>query len=202
MAKLWHIDSSVLGDNSVSRKLSAGIVAQFKAADPALEVSYLDLAAQPLGHMSPAHIGALFGHPPTDEATLADIARGQAALDELFAADIIVIGAPMYNFGLPSQLKSLLDRLLAAGKTFKYGEDGQPQGLVDPGKRVFIASSRGGLYSGESPFAPFDHQEKHLVGALNFIGLTNVSVIRAEGVNMPALKDDAIAAAQAEIAKL
>jgi FMN-dependent NADH-azoreductase len=202
MAKLWHIDSSVLGDNSVSRKLSAGIVAQFKAADPALEVSYLDLAAQPLGHMSPAHIGALFGHPPTDEATQADIARGQAALDELFAADIIVIGAPMYNFGLPSQLKSLLDRLLAAGKTFKYGEDGLPHGLVDPGKRVFIASSRGGLYSGESPFAPFDHQEKHLVGALNFIGLTNVSVIRAEGVNMPALKDDAIAAAQAEIAKL
>ncbi|WP_298282796.1 FMN-dependent NADH-azoreductase [Acidocella sp.] len=202
MAKLWHIDSSVLGDNSVSRKLSAGIVAQFTAADPSLEVSYLDLAAQPLGHMSPAHIGAMFGHPPADEATQADIARGQAALDELFAADVIVIGAPMYNFGLPSQLKSLIDRLLAAGKTFKYGENGQPQGLVDPAKRVFIASSRGGVYSGESAFAPFDHQETHLVGALNFIGLTDISVIRAEGVNVPALKEGAIASAQAEIAKL
>src|SRR5271165_1207754 len=99
--KLLHIDSSVLGDNSVSRQLTAAIVAQEKILHPGLHVKYLDLAAQAPQHLSPAHIGAMFGHPPTDAATLADIAFGETILNDLFAADVSVVGAPMYNFAIP-----------------------------------------------------------------------------------------------------
>lgn len=200
--KLWHIDSSVLGENSISRQLTADIVARQKALNPALEVSYLDLAATPVGHLSPAHIGAMFGHPPADAATQADIALGASFLDALFASDIIVIGAPMYNFGIPTQLKAWIDRILVAGKTFKYGENGAPVGLVPAGKKVIVASSRGGLYSEGNPAAPYEHQESHLKAALGFIGLTDVAIIRAEGVAVPDLKPRAIANAEAAIAAL
>ncbi|WP_234730705.1 FMN-dependent NADH-azoreductase [Acidocella facilis] len=200
--KLWHIDSSVLGDNSASRKLTAEIVAREKAKHPGLEISYLDVAATPLGHLSPAHVGAMFGHPPTDEATLADIARGAAAMDELFAADIIVIGAPMYNFGIPSQLKALIDRLLVAGKSFKYGDGGVPVGLVPAGKKVIIASTRGGLYTPGNPAAALEHQESHLTALLNFIGLTDIVFVRAEGLALPDNRAPSMAKAEAEIAAL
>ncbi len=200
--KLLHIDSSVLGDNSVSRSLTAGIVAQQKALHTGLEVTYLDLAQQPLQHLSPAHIGAMFGHPPADTAVQADIASGAAHLDALMAADIIVIGAPMYNFSLPTQLKAWIDRMLVAGKSFKYSETGVPVGLLAPGKKVFIASSRGGVHSAGSPTAFLDHQETLLKAALGFIGLTDVTIIRAEGVAIPDLKPAALAAAQAQIAAL
>lgn len=200
--KLWHIDSSVLGENSASRKLSAALVARQKALHPGLEVDYLDLATAPVGHLSPAHIGAMFGHPPEDAATLADIARGAAFIDSLFAADIIVIGAPMYNFGLPSQLKAWADRVLVAGKTFKYGPDGKPVGLVPAGKKVFIASTRGGLYGPGQPAAPFEHQQSHLTAMLAFIGLTDVTIVNADGLAIPDLKAKSIAAAEEEIAAL
>ena len=200
--KLWHIDSSVLGDNSVSRQLTAGIVAREKALHPGLEVTYLDLAATPVQHLSPAHIGALFGHAPEDAAVLADIATGASFLDTLFAADTIVIGAPMYNFGVPSQLKAWIDRILVTGKTFKYGADGMPVGLVDPAKKVIIVSTRGGLYTPGNPAAFMEHQESHLIATLNFIGLTDVSVVRAEGVAVPDLKPRALADAEAAIAAL
>lgn len=200
--KLWHIDSSVLGENSASRKLTAAIVARQQALHPRLEVEYLDLAANPVGHLSPAHIGAAFGHPPEDAATLADIARGQGFIDTLFAADIIVIGVPMYNFGLPTQLKAWADRVLVAGKTFKYGADGQPVGLTPAGKKVYIASSRGGLYGPGQPAAALEHQESHLKAMLGFIGLHDVTIFHAEGLAIPDLKAQSIAAAHAEISQL
>lgn len=200
--KLWHIDSSVLGENSASRKLTAAIVARQQALHPRLEVEYLDLAANPVGHLSPAHIGAAFGHPPEDAATLADIARGQGFIDTLFAADIIVIGVPMYNFGLPTQLKAWADRVLVAGKTFKYGADGQPVGLTPAGKKVYIASSRGGLYGPGQPAAALEHQESHLKAMLGFIGLHDVTIFHAEGLAIPDLKAQSVAAAHAEISQL
>jgi len=200
--KLLHIDSSILGANSVSRGLTAAIVARQVALHPGLEVTYLDLAAAPPLHLSPPHIGAMFGHPPTDPAVIEDIAATAGYIDDLFAADIIVIGAPMYNFGLPSQIKAWIDRVLVAGKTFRYGADGVPVGLLPPGNTVIIASSRGGAYGEGSPIAHLDHQETHLKAALAFIGLTNVTVIRAEGVAVPDLKPAAIAGAQAQIAAL
>jgi FMN-dependent NADH-azoreductase len=199
---ILHIDSSILGANSVSRALTAAITEKQMALHPGATVTYRDLAAAPTHHLSPAHIGAMFGHPPTDAATLADIETGTAMLEEVFAADIIVIGAPMYNFTIPTQLKAWVDRLLIAGKTFKYNEQGAPVGLLPATKKVFIASSRGGQYADGAPFAPFDHQETYLKAALNFIGLTDLSVIRAEGVAVPALKEPAIAKAHAEIAAL
>jgi FMN-dependent NADH-azoreductase len=200
--KLLHIDSSILGANSVSRGLSAEVVAHQQKLHPGLEVTYRDLAEQPPQHLSPAHMGALFGYPPSDPAVAADIAAAAPLIDELFGADIIVIGAPMYNFTLPSQLKAWIDRVLVSGKTFKYSETGVPVGLLPPGKKVIIASSRGGVYSEGSPIAFLDHQESLVKGALNFIGLTDITTIRAEGVAMPDLKPGAIAAAQAQIAKL
>ncbi|OYV33177.1 MAG: FMN-dependent NADH-azoreductase [Acidocella sp. 20-61-6] len=200
--KLLHIDSSILGENSVSRSLTVSLVERQKALHPGLEVTYLDLSAQPPMHLSGAHIGALFGHPPTDAATIADIAATSSYIDDLLAADIIVIGAPMYNFTLPSQLKAWIDRVLVAGKTFKYGEGGVPVGLVPPGKQVFIASTRGGAYVEGSPASFLDHQETYLKGALAFIGLTDVTIIRAETVAVPDLKPAAIAGAQAQIAAL
>lgn len=199
--RLLHIDSSILGDHSVSRSLSAGIVAQQKKLHPGIEVTYLDLAANPPLHLSPAHIGAMFGHTPTDPAVLADIEAAGQYITDLFAADIIVIGAPMYNFTVPTQLKAWIDRILVAGKTFKYTAAG-PEGLIPPGKKVFIASSRGGIHSEGSPTAHFDHQEKLLVSALGLTGLTDVTIVRAEGTAIPELKEPALAAAQAQIAAL
>jgi FMN-dependent NADH-azoreductase len=167
--KLLHIDSSALGDYSVSRQLTADIVAELKRQTPSAETSYRDLAAQPLPHWTPA----------VADPTTAEAALGNELVEEFLAADTVVIGAPMYNFGISSQLKAWIDRISVAGKTFRYTVEGV-EGLAK-GKRVFIASSRGGQYV-EGPFAAYDHQETYLRGILGFLGITDVTVVRAEGV--------------------
>ena len=143
---LLHVDLSILGSHSVSRLLSAEIVDRQRRLHPGIEVIYRDLAADPLMHLSPAHIAAFQGAAPTDSAVQADIVSGGKVLDELFAASIIVIGAPMYNFGISSQLKAWIDRLVVAGRTFHYTEKGAPESLLPKGKKAIIASSRGGAY--------------------------------------------------------
>ena len=148
---LLHIDSSILGDDSASRQVSAAIVARLRALDPALAVVYRDLAAAPLSHLGGAQVAARFGAPVEDETIKAQIAHDDVVLDEFLAADTVVIGAPMYNFALPSQLKAWIDRILVAGRTFRYGESG-PVGLaVD--KRVIVALSRGNFYGPGAPAA-------------------------------------------------
>jgi FMN-dependent NADH-azoreductase len=123
------------------------------------------------------------------------------ALDAFLAADIVVVGAPMYNFGIPSQLKAWIDRLAVAGRTFRYTEKG-PEGLAG-GKRVIIASSRGGLYGPQSGMAALDHQETYLRAIFNFFGITDITFIRAEGVAFgEAQREQALAAARADIGKL
>ena len=139
MTKLLHIDSSVLGQNSVSRKLTAAIVERLQQATPDLQTVYRDVTSTPLGHLSGLHLAAAQGATP-EGALAADVAAGQAVLEEFLASDIVVIGAPMYNFTIPSQLKAWLDRILVAGKTFKYSEKGAV-GLAG-NKRVIIAVSR------------------------------------------------------------
>jgi FMN-dependent NADH-azoreductase len=199
--KLLRVDSSILGGNSVSRGLTAAIVDQQKVLHPGIEVIYRDLAVVAPLHLSGQHLAAWQGATPEDPALAADVALGAALLDELFAADIIVVGAPMYNFSVPSQLKAWIDRLLVAGKTFRYGASGA-EGLVT-GKKVFIASTRGGLYGPETPAAFLEHQESYLRGALGFIGLTDVAVIRAEGVAIgPEVREAAVAGAKQEIQAL
>ena len=148
---ILHIDSSINGENSASRTISAKIVDQIKAVQWGEEIVYRDLAAEPLPHL-------------TLEA-FAD----SSVLDEFLAADTIVIGAPMYNFTLPSQLKAWLDRILVAGKTFRYTAEG-PEGLAS-GRRVIVALARGGIYDAGSPAASLEHLESYLRGVFNFIGI-------------------------------
>lgn len=122
--KLLHIDASILGGNSVSRQVSAAVVQQLRATSTDLTVTYRDLAAKPLSHLSGEHLAAAQGATPESATVREDVAAGTAALDEFLAADIVVIGAPMYNFAAPSQLKAWIDRIAVAGKTFKYSEAG------------------------------------------------------------------------------
>ena len=188
--KLLHVDSSITGPGSISRELTAKIVASKAKRHAGLEIVYRDLAAAPIDHLSGAYLGAVAGASPETPALQRDLGTSVAALEEFLAADIIVIGAPMYNFGVPSQLKAWIDRLAVAGKTFQYTETG-PKGLVT-GKEVIIASSRGNLYGAETPLASLDHQENYLRSVLAFFGITNPTIIRAEGI---AFGDDARAAA-------
>jgi len=185
--KLLHIDSSALGSHSVSRGLTAAIVAELVREQPGLDVTYRDLAAQPLPHWSPV----------ADAADPAAILSSEV-LEEFLAADVIVIGAPMYNFSIPSALKAWIDRVAVAGKTFHYTANG-PEGLAK-GKRVVIASSRGGIYSQGSAAQSFDFQEPYLRAVLGFLGITDVEFVRAEGVNVSAdHKTEALKTAQASI---
>jgi FMN-dependent NADH-azoreductase len=187
--KLLHLDASALGQHSVSRELSAAIVNQLAEESPSLQITYRDLSAHALPHWTPVMDAE------SDAAKL-----GHAVMDEFLAADIVVIGAPMYNFGIPSQLKAWIDRVVVAGKTFHYTATG-PEGLAG-GKRVIVASSRGGVYS-SGPAAGLDFQENYLRAVLGFIGITDVQFIRAEGVHISAEhKVKAIASAHHSISSL
>lgn len=199
--KLLHVDSSILGQGSVSRTLSAEIALAQTTLHPGIEVSYRDLAASPLGHLSGAHLAAAQGAVLADPAIERDTALGAAMLDEFLAADIVVVGAPMYNFSVPSQLKAWIDRLAVAGKTFRYTAEG-PQGLAG-GKKVIVASSRGGFYGPGMPAAPFEHQESYLRAVFGFFGITDISFVRAEGVALGTeARDKAIMTARGELTRL
>jgi FMN-dependent NADH-azoreductase len=182
IVRILHLDSSIAGPNSVSRTLSAELVATYSAHHRGAEVTYHDLASDPVMHLSPAHLAAFMGGKVESPALEKDLAQGARYIDELFAADVIVIGTPMYNHGIPSQLKAWIDRVVVARKTFQYTAHG-PEGLLPPGKKVFIAASSGGVYSGDSPAKDFEHSVSYLNGVLGLVGLKDVSVIRAEGVN-------------------
>jgi FMN-dependent NADH-azoreductase len=200
--QLLHIDSSVLGPHSVSRALSAEIVARQAALHPDLRVTHRDLAADAALHLSSAHLAAWQGAAIEDILLGADLAKGGAYLEELLGADIIVIGAPMYNFSIPSQLKAWIDRVVVAGKTFRYGATGA-EGLLSNRKKVFIASSRGNVYAPGSPAAAFEHHESYLTGVLAFIGLTDVTIVRAEGLAFGAeAKEAALSKARESIAAI
>ena len=187
--KVLHIDSSILGDASVSRQLSQAIVTQLQAKHADATVEYLDLAQQPIPHLT-AEI--LMGQ-DAEQAAL-----GEKIIQQYLDADVVVVGAAMYNFGLPSTLKAWIDRISVAGKTFKYTENG-PVGLAGE-KKAYIASSRGGVYGENSPV---DFQEGFLKTVFNFTGVNDVEIIRAEGINMGTeSKDQAIASALAQVQSL
>lgn len=184
--KLLHLDSSIQGGASTSRPISAAVVATLSAADPSIEVTYRDLAENPLSHLTLPGFGE---------------AESQQALEEFLGADIVVIGAGFYNFTIPSQLKSWVDRILIAGKTFGYGEAG-PVGLAG-GKRVIVALARGGIYGGDSPFAAAEHGETLLRTIFGFIGITDIEFIVAEGTRISEdLQKSALAGALTQAAAL
>jgi len=191
--KLLHLDSSVLRPHSVSRQVSAAIVERLRKATPGLDIAYRDLTLTPLAHLSGSHLAAGQGAPA--EASLReDLAAGQAVLSEFLAADIVVLGAPMYNFTIPSQLKAWIDRILVAGKTFKYSAQGA-EGLAG-NKRVIVAISRGGFYGAGTPAAVGEHLETYLRWVFGFIGVTNLEFISADGIQVgPEHREKAVAGA-------
>ena len=160
---ILHLDSSITGENSASRTISRSIVEQLNSGGD--QVIYRDLAADPLPHLT------------------LDAFADSSILDEFLAADTVVVGAPMYNFTLSTQLKAWVDRLMVAGRTFRYTDQG-PEGLAG-GKRVIFAISRGGIYSGGAPAAALEHLETYLRGVFNFMGIEPEFVI-AEGLNLGA----------------
>jgi FMN-dependent NADH-azoreductase len=183
---LLHIDSSIQGEASASRALTREIVRHWKGTRPGARVTYRDLAAQEIPHLSHRVLSG------SDEL---EAARNAATLEEFQAADVIVIGAPLYNFGIPSQLKAWIDRITVAGKTFRYTADG-PQGLAG-GKQVIIAVSRGGVYA---PGAPGEFGESYLKFLFGFLGVENLTFVRAEGLALsPQHRDTGISAAMAAI---
>ncbi|PZQ73929.1 MAG: FMN-dependent NADH-azoreductase [Variovorax paradoxus] len=198
--KLLQVDSSVLGTNSVSRQLTAEITAQWRAAHPDTTVEYLDLAVDTPNHFNADALGIKAGlqAEPT-EAQRRENAVSERLVSQFLAADVIVVGAPLYNFSVPSQLKAWIDRLAQVGRTFKYTEKG-PVGLAG-GKVVIVASTRGGMYSTSDAGNALEHQESYLKAILGFFGITDVRIVRAEGLAMgEAPKAAALAAARADIA--
>ncbi len=181
--KLLHIDASILAGGSVSRDLSALIIERLtKGAQ--VEVTYRDLVAENLPHLTPATLPS--AHPasamagPLDAAAQAARDASDRMLEEFLAADVVVIGAPMYNFTIPSQLKAWIDRLAVPGKTFSYGASG-PEGLAG-GKRVIVAVARGGFYGPEGAAASAEHAESYLRSVFGFMGITQPEFILAEGL--------------------
>ncbi|HEY1448133.1 MAG TPA: FMN-dependent NADH-azoreductase [Caulobacteraceae bacterium] len=181
--KILHIDSSINGTNSVTRDISRRVVDRLTAQNPDAHVVYRDLSAWPLTHLT------------------LDAFADSSVVDEFLDSDVIVIGAPMYNFGIPSTLKAWIDRIAIAGKTFRYTANG-PEGLAG-GRRVFIASSRGGYYGANTPTAAFEHQESHLRAVFGLMGVTDLTFVHAEGVNYgPDVRAQAIETARGEVLKL
>ncbi|MBC3926898.1 FMN-dependent NADH-azoreductase [Undibacterium sp. CY21W] len=199
--KILHIDSSILEGNSVTRELSSAIVTQLKAAHPEASVTYRDLIKNEIRHLT-GSIAAGFritGFENFDEATLQEHQISAELVSEFLAHDVIVIGVPMYNFSVPTQLKAWLDRLAQVGRTFKYTETG-PVGLVS-GTQVFVASARGGFYA-EGPLAHMDYQESYLKTFFGFLGINDVHFVRAEGVSKgPQVKEAGIRHAHTTIAE-
>ncbi|QNN65375.1 FMN-dependent NADH-azoreductase [Sphingomonas rhizophila] len=179
MTTILKIDSSITGDASVSRQLTEATVGQLRRSAPDAKLVQRDLVATPLSHLT-------LGGSGDDDV-----------LDEFLAADAVVIGAPMYNFSIPSQLKAWIDRIAVAGKTFRYTDAG-PEGLAG-GKRVVIAISRGGFYT---PDNAFEHVESYLKSLFNFIGI-EPEFVHSDGVNYgPDQRAAGIANGLAEVERL
>ncbi|SFU68263.1 FMN-dependent NADH-azoreductase [Pseudoduganella namucuonensis] len=182
MANVLYINSSVRNTGSLSRQLSAEFVAKWKAANPADTIVERDLAANPVPHLTEQMMGAFFTPAEARNAEQAHTVKTSDTLvAEVQAADVIVIGAPMYNFSVSSTLKAWIDHIARAGVTFKYTETG-PVGLLT-GKKVYVFTASGGVYS-EGPGAAYDHLATYLRAVLGFLGITDISFIRAEGVAM------------------
>ncbi len=197
--KLLHVDSSILGTNSVSRQLTAAAVAEWVSKHPGTQVDYLDLATEAPRHFDmDAMAPRLPAGVELSEAQKRENAVSEKLVSQFLAADVVVVGAPLYNFSIPSQLKAWIDRLAQPGRTFKYTEKG-PQGLA-VGKTVIVVSSRGGVYSTTDAGQAAEHQESYLKVVFGFFGITDVRFVRAEGVAMgEAQKASALESAKSDI---
>ncbi|MFC6673577.1 FMN-dependent NADH-azoreductase [Marinobacterium aestuariivivens] len=196
MTKVLVLQSSALNENSNTRFIANKLLERL-GRDNALDVSTRDLAGKPLPHLNEATLGAFFS--PADQRTAEQqqaVALSDELIAELLAADVLVIGAPMYNFGVPSTLKAYLDHIARAGITFKYTETG-PVGLVE-NKKAYIVAAAGGIHAG----TPRDFVAPYLKTFLGFIGIDDVELIQAEGMSMQDQKEAAIEKALDEIERI
>jgi FMN-dependent NADH-azoreductase len=203
--KILHIDASPLGSASLSRQLTASVVEKLTRDRPAAQVVHRDLVATSLSHLSGELLQVLRpapgSTPPSGPTIRAEADQTDTLIEELLSADVVVIGAPMINFSIPSQLKAWIDRVAQSGRTFRYGPEG-PIGLAT-GKKTIVVSTRGGVYAGTAYEAAMDHQEAYLRTVLNFLGMTDVTFVRAEGVALGAeKKEEALATANRQNADL
>jgi len=183
--KLLHVDSSINGSASVSRGLTQQLVERWVANHPETTVEYLDLAADAPPHFSADSMG--IRRPASSEVSEAEQRESDLAesfVSQFLASDVVVVGAPLYNFSIPSQLKAWIDRLAQAGRTFRYTENG-PEGLAG-GKTVIAVLSRGGIYSSSEAGQAMEHQESYLKTVFGFFGVTDVRIVRAEGTDLGA----------------
>lgn len=179
MSRVLIIESSARQQDSVSRQLTQTFIKQWQAAHPKDEITVRDLAVNPVPHLDINLLGGWMK--PADQRSdieQVSLERSNQLTDELLAADVLVMAAPMYNFAIPSTLKAWLDHVLRAGVTFKYTETG-PQGLLT-GKRAYVLTARGGIYASSAA----DHQEPYLRQVMGFIGIHDVTFIHAEGMNL------------------
>jgi FMN-dependent NADH-azoreductase len=192
MTNILIVTSSANGAGSVSSRLAEAHAAQLEAAHPGAEIVRRDVGAAPVPHLTADTVAAIKGIPES-KAELAARALSDALVAELAAADLVVIASPMYNFGMSSTLKAWFDHVLRAGVTFRYTENG-PEGLMT-GKKAVVIESRGGFYS-DGPAAAMDSQEAHIRNMLGFIGIADVTIVRAEKLAFgPEAADAAIAGA-------
>ena len=198
MKKLLQLKSSLFAHHSQSSQLSDKFVAGLKAKHPAAEITTRDLAADPVPHLDGATFQAFITKPEErNEDQQACVDFSDSLIDELKAADVLVIGLPMYNLGVPSTLKAYFDHVARAGETFRYTANG-PQGLLE-NKKVYVLATRGGIYAGTA----FDTQSDYVRNFLGFIGITDVEFIYAEGLNMGEdSKAAALRAAHEAVARL
>ncbi len=183
---LLHIDASILGETSVSRRLSAAIVEALARGRSDITVIRRDLVADPLPHLTVNHLPAkyfLAGAAAVDQETEERRRIDEAVLDEFLAADVVVIGSPMYNFTVPTQLKAWIDRIVIAGRTFRYTPEGQLIGLAAE-KRVICALSRGGFYGEGVDYRVNEHLETYLRSIFGYIGVTKLDFVIAEGIQI------------------
>ena len=199
--QILHIDSAITGANSVSRELTADIVSNLLQANPEAHVDYLDLAVNAPSHLNAQSMGFRTGQAASTEIERQENAISEALVSQFLAADVIVVGAPFYNFSIPSQLKAWFDRIAQAGRTFKYTATG-PVGLAGD-KKVIVASTRGGFYSTSDAGQAMEHQESYLKVIFGFMGVTDVNIVRAEGLGMgPEARETAVQSAKAQIEAL
>lgn len=200
MSKVLLVTSSVFGEQSKSAQLARELVEAWHGTHPGTTVVERALTPESIPHLSLDALGALMT--PADkrsEAQHATVAFADRLIEEVEAADTIVLTAPMYNFSIPSTLKAWIDHVARAGRTFRYSPQG-PEGLLK-GKKVFVVTGRGGVYTGDSPAKVLDFQEPYLRAVLGFLGLTDVNFIHVEGLKVsPEAAEQGVARARAAIA--
>jgi len=194
---ILHVTSSPRGSASYSNRVATEVLTELRARNPGATVTVRDLALEPLPHIGEDFVAATRSpNGPQTDAQRALLARSNELVDELLAADVIVIAAPMINFTIPTSLKAWIDYVARAGRTFRYSEKG-PEGLVT-GKQVILVAARGGVYSGAGN--ALDFQVPYLKGVLGFVGLTDIEVIEVEGTAYgPDAAEKAVAAATAKL---